>query len=74
MGDSLNSMAAKALLALDIEIALLREQIAHGEGGIAIEARLDQLLAARRDLIPKMLAERMAASSFTAFTRLSTAN
>ena len=55
-------MSAKALIAVDLQIALLREQFARGGGAAEAKLRMDQLLKQRGELIEKMVAERVLAA------------
>ncbi|HUS35738.1 MAG TPA: hypothetical protein VM680_10335 [Verrucomicrobiae bacterium] len=54
-------MAAKALLKIDVQIALLRRECDEGRANNVTIAQLKKLLEERKELIPQMLAERQIA-------------
>ena len=61
MRDSTNPMTAKALINVDVEIALLRKECDEGRATNVTITRLKELLKKREELIPQMLAERQLA-------------
>ena len=51
-------MSAKALIEVDVRIAVLRAETAQGKGNAEAAAQLEALLKQRGELIRKMVAER----------------
>jgi hypothetical protein len=51
-------MPARALIDVDLRIALLREETSQGKGNAKIDAEMEELLKKRQQLILKMVAER----------------
>lgn len=51
-------MSAKALIEVDVRIAVLRAEMAQGKGNADAAAQLQELLKQRGELIRKLVAER----------------
>jgi hypothetical protein len=51
-------MPAKALIEVDVRIAVLRAQTAQGKGNAETAAQLEALLKKRGELVTKLVAER----------------
>ena len=51
-------MPARALIDVDMRIALLREETSQGKGDAKTIAEMEELLKKRQELILKMVAER----------------
>jgi hypothetical protein len=52
-------MSAKALIEVDVQIAILGDRAAKGEDTGEIAFQLEALLKRREELIPQMVAERL---------------